>query len=166
MADLRACFVEHGFQSVATYIQSGNVVFSAGRTERASLVRRIEAMLAASFRYDAAVAVRSEAELRAVVERAPRGFGAEPGAFRYDVVFLREPLTAQAAIESVPARPGVDEVHAGTGVLYFSRLVRRASQSKLAKLTSLPVYQEMTVRNWNTTTTLLRMAAAEESDHG
>jgi uncharacterized protein (DUF1697 family) len=57
----------------------------------------------------------------------------------------------------VPTRQGVDEVHAGRGVLYWSRLISRAAQSHLSKVVSLPIYQSMTIRNWNTTTTLLRM---------
>jgi uncharacterized protein (DUF1697 family) len=60
-------------------------------------------------------------------------------------------------MNSVRTRPGVDRAHVGRGVLYFSRLVEKASQSLLAKLASMPVYQSMTIRNWNTTTTLQRM---------
>jgi uncharacterized protein (DUF1697 family) len=73
------------------------------------------------------------------------------------VIFLKQPLTASAALKSVPTRQGVDEVHGGRGVLYSSRLISRAAQSHLSKVVSLPIYQSMTIRNWNTTTTLLRM---------
>jgi uncharacterized protein (DUF1697 family) len=51
----------------------------------------------------------------------------------------------------------VDSVTAGYGVLYFERLIARATQSRLSKVASMAVYQEMTIRNWRTTTTLLRM---------
>jgi hypothetical protein len=49
----------------------------------------------------------------------------------------------------------VDQAYAGRGVVYFSRLVTRVTQSKLNRLTALPIYQQMTLRNWNTTTRLL-----------
>ena len=42
-------------------------------------------------------------------------------------------------------------------MLYFSRLISKASQSKLARVVSLPIYKDMTIRNWRTTTTLLQM---------
>lgn len=86
-----------------------------------------------------------------------KGFGNEPAKYRYDVVFLKEPLTAPTALSSVPTKPGVDQVFAGAGVLYFSRLIARASQSRLSKLVSSPIYSSVTIRNWNTTTTLCRM---------
>jgi uncharacterized protein (DUF1697 family) len=55
----------------------------------------------------------------------------------------------------VKVKEGVDQAHAGVGVLYFSRLIAKASQSQLARLTGMAAYQSMTIRNWNTTTELL-----------
>jgi uncharacterized protein (DUF1697 family) len=66
-------------------------------------------------------------------------------------------LTTSAAMKSVPIKQGVDEAHAGPGVLYFSRLVSKAAQSRLSKIVSMPMYKSMTIRNWNTTTKLLQM---------
>jgi uncharacterized protein (DUF1697 family) len=60
-------------------------------------------------------------------------------------------------MKSVPTRAGVDQAYAGTGVLYFSRLTSRASQSLLSRIVSMPMYQSMTIRNWNTTMKLLQM---------
>jgi uncharacterized protein (DUF1697 family) len=154
---LKACFEAGGFEEVVTYIQSGNVLFRSAASGSATLGRRIEEMLTSTLGYRGSVVLRSRAQLRAVAERAPEGFGSDPDAFRYDVIFLKEPLTARAALKSVPTRQGVDEVHAGPGVLYFSRLISRAAQSHLSKLVSLPIYQSMTIRNWKTTTNLLRM---------
>jgi len=157
MPALKACFEANGFEEVATYIQSGNVVFASPETKVPRLTMRIETMLADAFAYDATVVVRSHRQMRAVVERAPKGFGDEPASYRYDVIFLKEPLTAEAAISSVPTAPGVDEAHAGTGVLYFSRLIERATQSRLNRIVSSPIYPSITIRNWNTTTKLAGM---------
>lgn len=157
MPALKACFEDMGFQDVATYIQSGNVLFASGESGRAKLTGRIEKVLVATFDYQASVVLRSRRQMRSIVERAPRGFGARPTQYRYDVIFLKEPLSAPAAMKSVLTREGVDEAHAGAGVLYFSRLISKASQSQLSRLVSLPLYKRMTIRNWNTTTKLLGM---------
>ncbi len=157
MADLKACFERNGFEDVATYIQSGNVVFATDGGSQGALTDRIERMLADAFDFDASVVVRSQRQMRAIVDRAPEGFGADPAGYRYDVVFLKPPLTARQAMRSVPTRDGVDRAWAGSGVVYFSRLTSRAAQSRLSRIVSMPIYQSMTIRNWNTTTTLLRM---------
>ncbi len=161
MPALKATFEAEGFDDVRTYIQSGNVVFAAPSSSVVELTRRIEPMLAKAFdHYDASVVVRSTGQMRSIVDRAPDGFGVEPATYRYDVTFLKAPLTAKAAMKDVPTREGVDRLWAGTGVLYSSRLISRASQSRLSRIVSMPVYKNMTIRNWNTTTKLLQMLEA------
>ena len=157
MADLKGCFEEMGFEAVATYIQSGNVLFRSEEKDPARLVTRIERALSARFAYASRVVLRTHKQLAHVVEHAPRGFGKAPGKYRYDVIFLKEPLTEAEAMKSVSTKPGVDAAHKGKGVLYFSRLASKAAQSRLTRIVGLPVYQHMTIRNWNTTTQLLSL---------
>lgn len=154
MAALKAWFEGEGFREVATYIQSGNVLFTAGERS-AELVPRLEAGLARAFGHDASVVLRSREQLRKVVQGAPPGFGARPALYRYDAIFLKEPLTAAAALAAAPRNPEVDRVSAGQGVLYYSRLVAEASRSRMSRITGLAMYKQMTIRNWNTTTALL-----------
>jgi uncharacterized protein (DUF1697 family) len=162
MADLKACLEDHGLKDVATYIQSGNVVFGSGVSSLTELTARIEDLLATAFGYEASVVLRSRRQMRAIVDRAPARFGTDPARYRYDVIFLKAPLTARTAMRSVLTREGVDQANVGPGVLYFSRLTSRASQSQLSRIVSTPAYRNMTIRNWNTTTKLLRMLEGDE----
>lgn len=155
MADLRACFEQMGLQDVATYIQSGNVLFSAREKDTDKLVSKIERSLSKTFSYQASVVLITQPQLKKVVEAAPSEFGNNPTIYRYDVLFLKKPLAALEAMKSITIREGIDVVHAGENVVYFSRLISKASQSYLNTLIKLPIYQHMTIRNWNTTTKLL-----------
>lgn len=157
MPALRACFAEHGFPEARTYIQSGNVVFTSGGTSAAALTRAIEEMLSSAFAYEASVVLRSRAQMRAILDRAPEGFGTKPSEYRSDVIFLKEPLRPKAAMEVVLTRPEVDEAAPGPGVLYFSRLASRAAESRLSRIVSSPIYPNVTIRNWNTTVALLKL---------
>jgi uncharacterized protein (DUF1697 family) len=156
MPALKACLEAQGLRDVVTYIQSGNVVFQSGEP-RLKLTRQVEQALGTAFNYQATVVLRSRKQLQDTIAGAPKGFGANTTKYRYDVIFLKEPLSAAVAMKSVRTKEGVDEAHAGVGALYFSRLIRRASQSLLSRIISLPIYKSMTIRNWNTTTALLRM---------
>lgn len=162
MADLKACFQENGFEDATTYIQSGNVIFGSGESNLSELTDRIERMLTTNFDYEARVVLRSRKQMRSIVERAPTDFGDDATRYRYDVIFLKSPLTARTAMRSVLTKEGVDRAHAGSGVLYFSRLTSRATQSRLSRIASMPVYQSMTIRNWNTTTKLLLLLESSE----
>jgi uncharacterized protein (DUF1697 family) len=161
MTDLKACFESLGFSDVVTYIQSGNVLFKSADKDKAELTKRIEKELSKRFNYPSRLVTVTHKELRKAVGGAPRGFGSEPDKYRYDVIFLKEPLTPKEAMKSVSTKEGVDTAHAGERVLYFSRLISRATQSHLTKIISLPIYQSMTIRNWNTTTKLLVLMEKE-----
>ena len=142
MADLKRCFEESGFDNVTTYIQSGNVVFTAAGADVKGIPARIESILSKRLSCDSRVIVISQPQLRYAVAHA---------------LFLRPPLRPSEVIKEIPFKEGVDRVYAGKHVLYFSRLIAKASQSRLSKIVSLPVYKEMTIRNWNTTTKLLEL---------
>ena len=157
MAALKACFETQGFREVTTYIQSGNVLFAAGRASQHALTAGIEKALSKTFAYESRVVLRSFEQMRTVVEEAPSGFGRQPALYRYDVIFLKDPLTATDALTSVSAKPGVDRVCAGDGVLYFARLISRAAQSHLSRVVGTPAYRNMTIRNWNTTASLYQL---------
>jgi uncharacterized protein (DUF1697 family) len=158
MAELRAAFEALGFADVATYINSGNVLFRAPRRARAEMAAAVEAALSERFATELKVVLLTEPELRGVVEGAPDGFGAET--HRCDVIFLRKPLTVKKAMGLLDPREGVDQAWAGKGVLYFSRLAAKASSSRLSRIVTLPEYQNMTIRNWRTTTKLLALMDA------
>jgi uncharacterized protein (DUF1697 family) len=157
MADLKASFEAMGFSNVLTYIQSGNVLFQSDEKDKALLTTKIEKGLSIQFDFQARVVVISHKGLAAIVRDAPDGFGSDDRKFRYDVIFLKGPLTPKEAMKSVSIREGVDTAHAGKQALYFSRLISRASQSYLTKIIGMPVYQNMTIRNWNTTSKLLAL---------
>src|ERR1700730_6737575 len=107
MLALKACFEAQGLRDVATYIQSGNVLFTAGRSNQLALTRQIEKALSKTFTYQSRVVVRSLEQMKAIGEEAPKGFGGRPAAYRYDVIFLKDPLTADEGMKSVTAKAGV-----------------------------------------------------------
>lgn len=154
MAELRLCLEEAELKEVTTYIQSGNVLFKSAETDTGKLANKIEKALAKAFDYKSWVLLKSSDQMQAITKAAPRGFGDKPAEYRYDVIFLQEPLTSAEAMQGIDLKDGVDEVAMGKDVLYLSRLTARATQSRLSRIVGTPMYQNMTIRNWNTTVKL------------
>ncbi len=71
MPELKALFADSGFASVQTYIQSGNVVFSAPETVEAQLAASIEKALADRFGFAVPVLVRTSEEWALVLRNNP-----------------------------------------------------------------------------------------------
>lgn len=160
MAELRAAFEADGHTGVSTYIQSGNVLFSSSEPAR-SLEERLGAALERHLGIPLVVVVRSHRQMRAVVEKAPNGFGTRPDLHHSDTVFLKAPLTARQAMSVVQLRDGVDAAWPGTGVVYFQRLSEQRTRSRMSRIVGTPEYQLMTIRSWSTTTKLLALLDAD-----
>lgn len=158
MADLTACFMKMGFDQVTTYIQSGNVLFLSEEGDKEQLTSTIEETLSDTFDYQSKIVLLSDLQLQKVIENAPCAFGKDTDTYKFDILFIKPPLTSQQAIERIKLKEGVDQVAEGKHVIYMSRLKTQASQSSLIKLSANPVYQQITVRNWNTTTKLWELA--------
>ena len=165
MTDLKLLFEDMGFRDVATYIQSGNVLFKTRKARVETLVTGIEKELSSKFGYQARVVLRSHAQLKQVVEGAPPAYGNDP-AFRYDLLFVKEPVTPAEIMKDITLKEGVDQAWKGEGVVYFARVAERASQSRLPRLVVLPIYQNVTARNWNTTLKLLALMNARAEASG
>ena len=160
MKDLLAC-VDAGddYADVATYIQSGNVVFTTENTDLRAMEIDLEQRIEEQFGFPVPVVVRSLAEMTATVKSAPAWFGGPD--HRCDVIFLKHPLTADDAFDALPApREGVDHWGKGpAGCLYASRLTAQATKSRLGQIAASPIYPAITIRNWNTTTKLQTLLA-------
>jgi len=161
MTDLKSCFESMGFSDVVTFIQSGNVLFKTPRHESKQVIRIIERGLSEQYNYNSRIILLKHQQLKKVVDGAPQGYGKDGDKYKYDVLFLKESLAPVDILKELMIKKGVDEAFAGEHVLYFIRLIERASQSKLTKIVTLPFYQDITIRNWNTTTKLLELSEKE-----
>lgn len=161
MSELKLCFESLGFLDVSTYINSGNVLFSSAKnTTKKSLAGILEKKILDYYKLPIKVVVVTAKDMIDIVKNAPRGFGSRPEDFRYDVMFLKPPLKAEEAVKDLPLKEEVDRAWAGRGVIYFSRVAAKASQSRMPRIVLLPIYKSVTIRNWNTATKLSSLLEA------
>ena len=156
MPALREALEEAGFEDVATYVQSGNVVLTS-RAKTDAVRRKVEQVIAESFDLEIPVVVRTKAELAAVVKRNPLGkVATEPK--RYQVSFLDKKLPAKALKElEAVAAPGEQVVARGREV--YAWHPAGVARSKLwAKLAGKGLGVTATARNWATVEALLDLA--------
>ena len=161
MAGLRVALdAVPGVSDVRTYIQSGNVVLTAPELDEAGVVALVERVLLEEFDVDTVVVAVSAETMRAAVSDAPAAFGAAPDEYHYDVAFLRPSVDVADAAAAFALRDGVDTLWEGRGAIYFRRLSAQRTKSRMNRVMSTPFYQDMTIRNWRTTTTLAEMVGA------
>ena len=159
MADLKSCFEKMKFTSVKTYIQSGNVIFQSTEKSAEKLTDQIEKTLSKQFNYHGKIVLVSAKQIKKIIAEAPAKFGTQPDKFRYNVIFLKPPLTAKEAFPQLSIKEGVDSAafSKSAPVLYFQNLMAKATSSHLNRIIKLSLYQNITIRNWNTTTKLAKL---------
>jgi uncharacterized protein (DUF1697 family) len=156
MPNLRSALEDAGFEDVATYVQSGNVVLSSSDSA-AKVGRAVERLIEKEFGLEIPVVVRTRAQVAAVVKRNPLGKVAK-NPKRYQVSFLEKKPTAalMRRLEAVAA-PTERVVSAGREI--YAWHPEGVARSKLwAALAGKDLGVTATARNWTTVTTLLELA--------
>jgi uncharacterized protein (DUF1697 family) len=159
MAELRTLCAELGWTGVATYIQSGNLVFTApGKAE--AIETMLEKAIAKRFGMDVPVMVRSKAEWARYPVENPFPDVAADAPARLMLVVTKRPPAAGAA-ETIEARAkGGERVRQVGDALWF-HFPNGAGASKLTpSLVDRAIGSPGTARNYNTVMKLKGMLEA------
>jgi uncharacterized protein (DUF1697 family) len=160
MAELRALASKLGWQQVATYIQSGNVVF-AGDGGAAAAERALEQAIEKHFGFPVPVVVRTAEQWRAFASRSPfRDAERERANALHLGLSKQQPLRGAAAALREYAKTGERiAIEAGAIWIDFAGGVARSKVTP-AVLDRL-VGSSVTLRNWKTVQALAAMLAPE-----
>jgi uncharacterized protein (DUF1697 family) len=157
MPKLREVLEGAGFEDVATYVQSGNVVLSSSKKSDA-VARECERLIGEHFGLEIDVVTRTRAQLAKVTERDPLGKVAT-NPKRYQVSFLagRPPSGLRAKLERAKAEQEAFAIH---GREIYAWHPEGVARSKLwALLAGKDLGVTATARNWTTVTKLLELAS-------
>lgn len=153
MSDLRIVFERLGYDDVSTYINSGNVIFSA---DVKPTTVTIEKALATAFGFAIPAHIVDAKRMRAIAEAIP-AIWQNDTTQKSDVIYLLSDIDAPEIIEELSRKPEIETIMYVPGALLCN--VERTNQSRasLLKLMGTPVYKRMTIRNVNTARKLAGM---------
>ena len=166
MAQLREVVTSLGHTGVATYIQSGNVLFSTPETDTARLASALQEAISEEFGLAVSVVVLSRDQLAGVLDRNP--YPDEPKPQYVHVVFLgseptRDLLDRIKAAESTAAAKGSRDTVTVAGEALFLHTPDGYGTSELAEAVFRIIGPPgragivATARNWATCTKLLSL---------
>ena len=167
MADLRKIVESLGHGEVATYIQSGNVVFTSDHTDTAAIAGELGRALEETLGVRSSVVVLSRAELAEVIAANPFPDEANPrhlhAIFRGAEVGAQEAAAVAAAERRARDKGGRDQAKVVGRTVYLRTpdgLGRSELAAQLTRSTSAAQDRGGTARNWATVTRLLAMLDA------
>jgi uncharacterized protein (DUF1697 family) len=152
MKELRELFETLGFEDVRTLIQSGNVIFRAASKPSPDT---LQAAIAERFQVTSPVVLRTSSELAEILTQVP--FGDADRAFLHVGFMVARISRAELAALDVD-RFAPERIAAAGTEMYF-HLPDGMGNSKLASYVNRRLGGSMTIRNWNTVTTLAELSA-------
>jgi uncharacterized protein (DUF1697 family) len=156
MSSLKASFESMGFKEVTTYINSGNIIFRSTEGDARKLERNIERMLSKEYQLACKVVVRSFSEIADLVEHLPKNWGDDEG-WKYNVMYLRHSIDSPGIVDLLELKSDIEQVVYRPGTLLWSVWVSDVTQTSMFKLSGKKIFQDMTVRNLNTTRKLYEL---------
>jgi uncharacterized protein (DUF1697 family) len=167
MADLRTVVASLGHGDVATYIQSGNVVFTSTDSDTAALAAELERALEQAVGVRSNVVVLSRAELAKVIADNPFPDEADPrhlhAIFRGAKVTAKQAAAIADAERRAADKGGRDQAKVVGRTVYLRTpdgFGRSELAAQLAKADPAATDRGGTARNWATVTKLLAMLDA------
>ena len=156
MAELRSLCEEIGWTDVATYIQSGNVIFSASGSA-SDQERKLEPAIESRFGFPVTVIVRSGSDWPALVASNPFEEAARTEPNRLMLCLSKQPPNPDSE-EALQARATDGEQVRLVGEALWIHYRQGSGTSKLSpSLINRLVGSPVTARNWRTAVQLQQM---------
>jgi len=155
MDDLKIIFEKMKFMDVKTYIQSGNVLIKNNEKDKSKLTKRIKKTLLNEFKNEIEIKILTILEIEDVLNNIPKEFGKDNKKYKYDVLFLIEPLTKDEIMKNIKIIKGDDKIYEGEKALYVKRNTEKLTGSYITQ--ALKISPNITVRNLNTTKKLYEL---------
>ncbi len=157
MEELRAALEKEGYEAVKTYIQTGNIITEHEKIKTQELSKQLEKCLKKHFKVETQVVSFSQTEWDNIIKKAPKTWGENPD-WKHNIFIVIAPQTPKGVIAAAgEIKKDIEWAAAGKGVVYQSVSREQFGKSRFSKIPSQKVYQEITIRNFNTATKLLKL---------
>jgi len=157
MQALKGLFESLGLTRVATYLNSGNVVFDSERSA-AELTPLIEDALEQAFGGKVLTLVKSSAEMIAIAESIPAEWGSNAGEQTY-VAYLFADVDSPGLVDELPVKREFMSIFHTPGAIVWNIKRTDYNRSHITKIAGHPSYARMTTRNVNTARKLAALCA-------
>lgn len=158
---LKAALIEDGFERVATYINTGNVVLISEATPK-KILQRVAAIALEKFAFSKAIMIVSKPQWKKLIANNPFPERAMEGDKLH--AFVMEKEADREAVKALECKAtGPEQFEIVGNVLYYYP-PQGASQSKLHGKIESTLKVTTTARNWNTVLKLEQLADRLERD--
>lgn len=152
MSELKKQMSELGFSDVATYLNSGNVIFSCENTDEKLLSDKINSMISSAFGIDIPVFVILQSELNDVLSHSPEWWGKDNKEIYDNLIFIIPPANYNEIYNAIgEPKYGLEKIEGYKNVIFWS-FSRKDYQKTIwwSKTAAPEIGEKLTIRTANT----------------
>lgn len=149
MKELKETFEDVGMESVTTYINSGNIIFTDSSHSRLEIERTLEKAIMDRHMLNIKVLVRSLDDFDEMMKALP-GSWKNDKTMKSNVIFLVEGIDNGKLLDELSIKEGIDTVKYVPGAILWMVDKKNSTKSGMLRLVGTKIYRDMTIRNVNT----------------
>jgi uncharacterized protein (DUF1697 family) len=145
MSKLKKVFESLGYTDVATYINSGNVIFTSNSDNFSS----VEPALEKAFGFKIKTIFHDAKNIQMICKKVPNEW-VNNATQKTDVIFLWDEYDNKNSLKLIKTTPNVDTLLYVPGAIVWNLNREHIKQSSMHKFIGTDIYKNMTARNINT----------------
>lgn len=159
MQELKAALQTREYQNVVTLLNSGNVVFDSEISDKAALMRDIQAIIKETFDLDVPTFVMTAAELADILDHAPAWWGTDNKEVYDNLIFLLPPTSFEEVYAAIGApKEGIEQIQAYGNCIFWSFDLNNYRKSTWwSRTASTEIRDKITIRTANTMKKVLNL---------
>lgn len=159
MSELQKDFTELDFAEVATYLNSGNVIFSSALDDKNVLSNKIKLMIKDKFNLDIPVFIISQEKLKELLNHAPDWWGDDNKEIYDNLIFMISPLSYEEFYDEIGnPKAEYEKVHNYKSVIFWSFSRKDYQKTNWwPKTANANVSDKITIRTANTVKKIVGM---------
>lgn len=157
MVDFKELLLDHGFQNIRTYIQSGNILCESHQ-EKSVVQQYIQSLIMENYGFEVTVFVLSTSELKHVVQNNPFTQAGVPIEKLY-CTFLERQADRERKEQLLQFKTEEEDFVFANSLLYFCYHNGYGKAKVSNSFVETKLKMQSTTRNWKTMLKLLNMSA-------
>lgn len=159
MEELKKYLIENEYQSVYTYLNSGNIILESNESNKENIVKTIHSLIKENFDLEIPVFVISYLELEDLLNNAPSWWGTGNKQIYDNIIFILSPVQS-TEVKNVLGNlnENVEQIYEYKNCFFWSYELKNYRKSNWwVKTSSTYIKDSITIRTANTVKKLLEI---------
>lgn len=152
MSELKKELEENKYQNVATYLNSGNIIFEINVNSKETIMQDISRVIKSKFDFEIPIFIMTSFELEDILNNAPKWWGTDSKEIYDNLIFMIPPLKYEEVYNAIGTpKEDIEKIKEYNNAIFWSYDLKNYRKSNWwSKTASTNIKDKITIRTANT----------------